>query len=136
MERLTKYDVFGNADIIGVNGADLQGNLEFNQMNLVTAALRKLARYEDLTEQGRLKILPCNVGDKVYVAVGKMEKRKYVEFAKEGVLDSFIIGANGRLQAWIDLHDETTFCDCDSDFGKIVFLNKEAAEAAIKEREE
>lgn len=46
-KRLTERDEFGNADIIGVDTADLQFNLDFEQMNLVTDALNKLADYEE-----------------------------------------------------------------------------------------
>lgn len=47
MERLTEYDEYGNADIIGVDSAELQLNLEFEEFNLVTDALNKLSAYED-----------------------------------------------------------------------------------------
>jgi hypothetical protein len=46
MTRLTERDEFGNSDIIGVECAELQFNLEFDEMNLVTEALNKLAAYE------------------------------------------------------------------------------------------
>ena len=39
MGRLTERDEYGNADIIGVNSIDLQGNLEFGELNRVTDAL-------------------------------------------------------------------------------------------------
>ena len=48
MRRLTEYDEFGNADIIGVNSPDLQMNLKFDEVNRVTDALNKLAAYEDM----------------------------------------------------------------------------------------
>jgi hypothetical protein len=35
-KRLTECDEFGNADIIGVDSADLQLNLEFDALNAVT----------------------------------------------------------------------------------------------------
>lgn len=47
MNRLTERDEFGNADIIGVDSAELQLNLEFDDFNLVTEALNKLADYEE-----------------------------------------------------------------------------------------
>ena len=46
-KRLTERDEYGNADIIGVDSADLQMNLEFEQLNLVTCALNQLAHYEE-----------------------------------------------------------------------------------------
>lgn len=48
MERLTKRDEFGNADIIGVDSLELQLNLEFDELNKVTELLNKLADYEDI----------------------------------------------------------------------------------------
>lgn len=58
MERLTKRDKYGNADIIGVDINELQLrakgrsieiylNLEFEGLNKVTDALNRLATYED-----------------------------------------------------------------------------------------
>ena len=47
MERLTEYDEYGNTDIIGVDSANFQLNLEFKEFNLVTDALNKLSAYED-----------------------------------------------------------------------------------------
>lgn len=47
MKRYTERDEFGNANIIGVDSADLQLNLEFDELNKVTAALNRLAAYED-----------------------------------------------------------------------------------------
>ena len=47
MERLTERDEYGNADIVGVDSGELQLNLEFEEFNLVTGALNRLAEYED-----------------------------------------------------------------------------------------
>ena len=47
MNRLTERDEFGNADIIGVGSDGLMFNLEFEEFDLVTNALNKLADYED-----------------------------------------------------------------------------------------
>lgn len=50
MPRLTERDEFGNADIIGVCMEDLVICLGFEELNLVTAALNKLADYETAEE--------------------------------------------------------------------------------------
>ncbi len=47
MKRLTERDEFGNADIIGVESAKLQQHLDFDGFNRVTAALNRLADYEE-----------------------------------------------------------------------------------------
>lgn len=45
----------------------------------IDAVYRKLKDYEDLEEQGRLVILPCKVGDTVYVngVLGCGEAERY-----------------------------------------------------------
>jgi rubrerythrin len=47
-ERLTVRDEYGNADIIGVDSADLQLNLGFKELNIVTNTLNRLAEFEDI----------------------------------------------------------------------------------------
>ena len=81
MERLTKRDKFGNADIIGVDSMDLQLNLDFGGLNKVTEALNKLARYEDLEEQGLLLQLPRKLKPKK--AMKRKEKRNGGEIYKK-----------------------------------------------------
>lgn len=65
MERLTERDEFGNSDIVGVDGMNLQCNLTFDELNRVTNALNKLAEYEDLEEQGKLLKNPQKLKDAI-----------------------------------------------------------------------
>lgn len=68
-KRLTERDEFGNADIIGVDTADLQFNLDFEQMNLVTDALNKLADYEESNMASEVERLRAeNAGLKQYAS--------------------------------------------------------------------
>lgn len=48
MKRFTERDEFGNADIIGIDSDDLSVNLNFKAFNKLTAALNRLAAYEDI----------------------------------------------------------------------------------------
>lgn len=48
MSRFTERDEYGNAEIIGIDSMDLQGNLEFDEFNKVTNALNRFADYEDI----------------------------------------------------------------------------------------
>ncbi len=48
MKRITTRDEFGNADIVGVDSAKLQCYLCFEEFNMVTFALNRLAAYEDI----------------------------------------------------------------------------------------
>lgn len=65
-KRLTERDEYGNADIIGLSTEKLFGELYFDEINLLTKALNKLAFLEDKIENGTLVELPCKVGDTVY----------------------------------------------------------------------
>ena len=83
--------------------------------------LEKLAHYEDLEEQGLLLKLPCKVGDKIYyVEDGEIYKYKAnsIDVKKE----------NGKYIFCIECMDFET-----EEFGKIVFLTKEEAEAKLEE---
>lgn len=112
MKRLTQRDEYGNADIIGVDSADLQLNLRFDEFNLVTAALNRLAFYEDAHQNGRLIVLPCKVGDRVYQTDGI---RIYESTVRQLIFDTENIA--------FDVYA----------IGKTVFLTREEAETALKE---
>ena len=134
MERLTERDEFGNADITGVDSADLQLNLEFEELNKVTNALNRLAEYEDLEEQGRIVRLPCAVGDEVYrVSKGAEEPIIPMEVIMIGILslkeDCFLAQITCR-----DSNNGTATHYRRWEFGKSVFFSEEEAEAAYYKR--
>ena len=84
-------------------------------------AMEKLARYEDLEEQGLLLKLPCKVGDTIYrIEDGYMYdfKANTIEVRKE----------NGKYIFCIAYMDYKT-----EDFGKTVFLTQAEAEKALAE---
>lgn len=114
MERLTERDEYGNANIIGVDSADLQLNLEFDAMNKVTETLNKLAAYEDRDEQGKMLKLPCAVGDTVYVL--RIDNAEYMM-------------SNKRIWEIAEERFEVRHFKC---IGKTVFLTKPEAERALK----
>lgn len=58
-KRLTERDEWGNADIIGVDSGNLQGNLMGNEFNRVTLALNRFADLEDMIISGKLIKSPC-----------------------------------------------------------------------------
>ena len=135
MGRLTEYDEFGNADIIGVESEDLQCNLEFDEFNRVTKALNKLAGYEDLEEQGKLLKPPCAVGDTIYTNYSmqgwyfRKEKKPYA--AK--IVFIGINGADNYINA--DFGNGYMLQFKFSDIGKKFFLTKREAEQALKDLE-
>ena len=82
--------------------------------------LQRLAVYEDAEEQGRLKVLPCKVGDTIYEPyLGRILERQVVSIV---IQRSFMVIYCGG--------SSTSFNP--ADFGKIVFLTYEEAEVAMK----
>lgn len=86
--------------------------------------IKKLAEYETAEEEGRLVVLPCKVGDAVYLPneyAGMVAEFKIVEFCMftDGytIIDDY--GNEYRIK----------------DFGKIIFLTREEAENELKELE-
>lgn len=91
----------------------------------VDAVYRRLKDYEDLEEQGRLFIRPCNPGDTLYVVDSN---RVYTVKAENNVV---II--SGELNIFVQ--NTPLFADyvCQSDMGKRAFFTSEEAEAKLKE---
>ena len=88
------------------------------------SAAEKLARYEDLEEQGRLITLPCKIGDTVW------NIRWWDDITKTRVIDGETyfrhIMKHKVTKSQFSLFDY-------EELGKTVFLTKEEAEAALKE---
>jgi hypothetical protein len=100
------------------------GAVMIDELNYaVGEAIDKLAAYEDAEEQGRLVILPCKVGDTIYVIFdgkiwdGKVYRISYSDYY-------------GKITAtaWVKQGISAAF----EHFGKTVFLTREEAEAALK----
>ncbi len=105
----------------------------------ICKCFNKLGEYEDLEEQGKLLKLPCAVGNDVWYFSERVEKqgRKKVTvlFVEKGTVDNIQIGSLMVPQITVCNEDNvwTTF-DGLEDFGKVVFLTREAAEAALKKK--
>lgn len=108
----------------------------------------KLAYYEDLEEQGRMIIFPCNKGDKIYefyrecvecrLEAGEtpediisMRRVRYFEY--DG--DEAYIYASQALPVRLFNNDEP-FCIPVSEIGETAFLSYEEAKEKLKELEE
>ena len=89
--------------------------LVFVPQGMMPEALDRLAYYEDMEEQGRLMVLPCKVGDTVWMIVTKRPKITMPEY-------SFI--KRSRL-TWYNM-ERVLRC-----FGKTVFLTREEAKQAL-----
>lgn len=115
MSRLTERQTAGY-DLIEMKGAWCDSYCrEQSEVTCRDCAIwkgiQKLARYEDLEEQGRLVKLPCKVGTPIYYVSKKVNGGWYV-------------GEYYFNLAYIN------------DFGKTVFLTREAAEAKKEELNE
>lgn len=77
MKRLTERDEFGNADIRGVSGEALHLHLSFDALNRVTAALNRLADFEDAicNESGEYLVTPAGFQQVYDILVENMERR-------------------------------------------------------------
>lgn len=82
----------------------------------------KLARLEDLEEQGRLISLPCKIGDTVY-GIRRFHGDRIV---KSGTVSEMYFNQNMKLVIVIKNL-------CRGGWGKNIFRTKEEAEAALKE---
>lgn len=51
MERLTKYDEFGNAEFVGIDNTKLYERLVCDETVALTIATNKLAKLEDVMEK-------------------------------------------------------------------------------------
>lgn len=87
-----------------------------------TACVEKLAEYETAEEEGRLVVLPCKVGDTVYLP------NKYMKRIVSFNIVEFYIFKDGY--AILDNFENEYEIE---DFGKTVFLTREEAEKALKE---
>lgn len=93
----------------------------------IDAVYRRLKEYEDLEEQGRLVKLPCEVGNTVYViSMGKIISLVVEEISTFYVKNEKIINVKCQNADIFRNYIER-------EFGRVVFLTKEEAEAKLKE---
>lgn len=135
MERLTEWDEYGNADIIALSDVmpEIYAELSFSETNDLTDALNCLAAYEDAMaldrvqklaraeKDGRLVVLPCKVGDKVYRVITTLNAAPIITEIEIKTLGQAadLIGRIGKKQLLVSW-----------------YLTREEAEAALKKREE
>lgn len=152
MKRLTERDEFGNAGIIGVASEELQGGLPFEQFNRVTAALNRLAAYEDAGlipehaaelyqagRDGRLMVLPCKVGDTIYVIPSSVKyalnlvngHEKENRVYKQKVIEIRFFADDYLITTYDGMY---SVLGCF--FGDTWFFSNEEAEEALKKRKE
>lgn len=118
--KLTLEDVVANIQ------KTISGEEEFEFARVLTnAEAEKWDRWKSLEEQHRLIELPCAVGDTVW----GIRSYKGIKYAQQGFVSDMFYNQNMELMIVIK-HI------CRGCWGKKVFGTQEAAEAALKEREE
>ena len=105
----------------------------------IAKAFDRLAAYEETglepeelaqaKKKGRLVVLPCSIGDPVFMGTGRYKITGY----EEDVCDGFYIGRDGVLQVKAQNYNGNhgTY----GVIGQTAELTREAAEAALKEKE-
>ena len=106
--------------------------------------IKKLAEYETAEDEGRLVVLPCSVGDTVWVTTHPFNVFDDFDFYKEAqdeIYESYISSITfyeNSNQYRIHAKETGQFIKAyfmESYFGKTVFLTREEAEKALKEME-
>lgn len=87
-------------------------------------AMKRLAHYEDLEDQGRLMELPCKVGDIVWI----IRNYRGIKRAQQGTIYEMYFTKEMKLMITVKYIGR-------GEFGKTVFTNKEEAEAKLAEIE-
>ena len=112
--------------------------------NDIIPKLKKLAEYETAEEEGRLVVLPCKVGDTVWVTTHPFNVFDDFDFyteAQDEIYESYISSITfyeNSNQYRIHAKETRQFIKAyfmESDFGKTVFLTREEAEKVLKEME-
>ena len=139
MERFTKK----------VNGRNMVRNGIYGMIgkcgrHFVGEAIDKLAEYETAEEEGKLLVLPCKVGDTVWVIThpfNVFDDFDFYEDAHDEIYESYVSSITlyeNSNQYRIYAKETRQFIKAyfrECDFGKSIFLNSEEAESALKEME-
>lgn len=102
----------------------------------ISDALKKLADYEDLEEQGRLIKLPCKVGDIVWDNDYGRPCAYTITAFSFGECEEYIcepVTAKEVVFYYTNSSGSIIGSFAESEIGKSVFLNKSEAEAKLKE---
>lgn len=89
--------------------------------------LQKLTEYEDLEEQGLLKIFPCKVGDKLYQPTRGFVSVFIVKTIEVSTCHNIII--HTHLVSGVNITGDVF---SEKEIGKTVFLTQAEAEEALK----
>ena len=104
--------------------------------------IKKLAEYEIAEEEGKFLVLPCKVGDTVWVIThpfNVFDDFDFYEDAHDEIYESYVSSITlyeNSNQYRIYAKETRQFIKAyfrECDFGKSIFLNREEAESALEE---
>jgi hypothetical protein len=133
-DRLAAYEDTGLTpeEIKAPFTEDTMINLAAQALGVEPSRLRELAEAD---KDGRVVVLPCKVGDTVYMierifdidngVCDEICARKVIGHGGNNLNQLWLVGSGGICNAYIFV----------SEFGKTVFLTREEAERAIQEME-
>ena len=128
VDRLAAYEEIGlePEDMKKAFNEDATLKLAGQILGVTPGRLRELAQAE---KEGRIVVLPCSVGDPVFMGTGRYKITGY----EEDVCDGFYIGRDGVLQVKAQNYNGNhgTY----GVIGQTAELTREAAEAALEEME-
>lgn len=123
MDRLTEKDPYWMGEEFWLSARE-------PDVEEIDKVYEKLKHYEDLAEAGRLVELPCAVGDTVYIVQYEdCNNGKCPWFNDKLGCSKGGIGSEYCPQEVIEFEFEL------EDLGRKIYLTREEAEAALKERE-
>ena len=126
MDRLTARTKNGHAYLVNVKPDEQEVNSPHkNTIQCILDCFERLAQYEDLEEQRRLAMLPCDAGDPIY----PIDIDRDLNKPPFGVTGFRFLGFDN--EGWIEaglLKYRFT------DIGKTVFLTRTEAEAAAERK--
>ena len=130
MNRLTKR--VGSTVVATEFIMDFVTNISDSDYKKFIKMMNKLAFYEDAEEEGRLVVLPCNVGDTVFAELSYDGGCSEIDTGKV-----FAIGIDERGTMWVSVRFESglKYHYPFDNIGKDVFLTRTEAEAELKKGE-
>ena len=150
MERLTNQ-IYNN--LIKCQDCMENSNCYNHSCDNIDKAIRRLKYYEDVEENGLLKILPCDIGDVLYLLDHECTEGMKYNCEIDGIMEGYLCRTCGTYPC--TLHPSVQEVVVDSitiikdntmvvelvdlrevkieDFGKSVFLTREEAEEKLKE---
>lgn len=131
MEKLTSIDENGEV-LFAPKGYTIIQLIEGGHIDLLNEIAHRLAKYENLEEQGLIKNFPCKLGEPVYYLTGKpgaTGDKRFDKVCQSKAIGFYICSDGIMIQLdcdWKGNHGTYGY------FGKTVFLTQPEADEMLK----